>query len=160
MEDLVKKILVVDDLEDNREVLVRRLLREGCEVSVACSGREALARIQAEKPEVVLLDIMMPGVDGFEVIKRVRADKEADQPIIIAVSARHDTEAVTQALKTGANDYVAKPYDFAVVWARVERQLQQSRSARLVRDVNTRLIDRLHKMRRDKEASPEKQAHG
>ena len=160
MEDLVKKILVVDDLEDNREVLVRRLLREGCEVSVACSGREALACIQAEKPEVVLLDIMMPGVDGFEVIKRVRADKEADQPIIIAVSARHDTEAVTQALKIGANDYVAKPYDFAVVWARVERQLQQSRSARLVRDVNTRLIDRLHKMRRDKEASPEKQAHG
>ena len=156
MEDLVKKILVVDDREENREVLVRRLLREGCEVSVACSGREALARIQEEKPEVVLLDIMMPGVDGFEVIKRVRADKEADQPIIIAVSARHDTEAVTQALKIGANDYVAKPYDFAVVWARVERQLQQSRSARLVRDVNTRLIDRLHKMRRDKEASPEK----
>ena len=89
----------------------------------------------------------MPDIDGFEVIKRVRFNQELQQPLIIAVSARHDTEAITRALKLGADDYVTKPYDFPVVWARIEKQLNQARSAKLVRDVNTRLVDRLHKMR-------------
>ena len=152
MENSVK-ILVVDDLEDNRDVLARRLIREGCNVLTASSGGEALDIISADNPEVVLLDIMMPNIDGFEVIKRVRARQEAVQPIIIAVSARHDTEAITQALNLGANDYVTKPYDFPVVWARVDKQLNQSHSAKLVRDVNTRLVDRLHKMRQIQKAS-------
>lgn len=157
MEDPIEKILVVDDLEDNREVLARRLIRQGCRVLLASSGREALQHIEAERPEVVLLDIMMPGIDGFEVIKRVRSDRDMRQPLIIAVSARHDTEAITQALKIGADDYVTKPYDFPVVWARIEKQLHQSRSARLVRDVNTRLVDRLHKMRSAKKAAVDSQ---
>lgn len=153
MHDEMIKILVVDDLEDNREVLTRRLSRKECIVSVAKNGYEALDAIYREEPEIVLLDIMMPGLDGFEVIDRVRADKEAYQPVIIAVSARHDTEAITKALKKGANDYVAKPYDFPVVWARIQTQLAQSRSAKLVRDVNTRLVNRLHKLNQNKPAS-------
>lgn len=153
MEDLAEKILVVDDLADNRDVLARRLVREGCCVLMASSGREALECIEAEMPEVVLLDIMMPDIDGFEVIKRVRFNQELQQPLIIAVSARHDTEAITRALKLGADDYVTKPYDFPVVWARIEKQLNQARSAKLVRDVNTRLVDRLHKMRATQKAA-------
>ena len=140
------KILVVDDLQNNRDVLVRRLVRQGCDVLEASSGADAIDLMEAERPEIVLLDIMMPGVDGFQVISRVRENQRAHQPSIIAVSARHDTEAVTRALNLGANDYVTKPYDFRVVWARIERQLQQLRSARLVRDVNTRLVDRLHRI--------------
>ena len=158
VEDLIGKILVVDDLEDNREVLARRLMRQGCEVLLASSGLEALECIKREEPEVVLLDIMMPGIDGFEVIKRVRSDQERRQPLIIAVSARHEAKAITQALEMGADDYVVKPYDFPVVWARIEKQLHRSRAAKLVRDVNTRLVDRLYKMRAAGKAAVDSQS--
>lgn len=141
------KVLVVDDLEDNRNVLSRHLVRMGCNVSLATNGREALESISRNDHEVVLLDIMMPEVNGFEVIEKVRGGAEGKQPAIIAVSARHDTEAITRALNMGANDYVTKPYDFPVVWARVEKQLNQSRSMMLAREVNTRLLHRLRKLR-------------
>ena len=141
------KVLVVDDLEDNRNVLGRRLARMGCDVSMATNGREALESIRKNDPEIVLLDIMMPDVNGFDVIREVRAGRERKRPSIIAVSARHDAESITRALNMGANDYVTKPYDFPVVWARVEKQIDQLRSASLLRDVNTRLTRRLHEQR-------------
>ncbi len=147
MVNLAAKVLVVDDLEDNRNVLGRHLTRMGCDVSMATNGREALDSIRRGEHEIILLDIMMPEVDGFEVIEKVRANLEGWQPAIIAVSARHDTDAITRALNSGANDYVTKPYDFPVVWARVEKQLNQTRSSTLIRDVNTRLVKRLSKFR-------------
>ncbi|WP_165793454.1 ATP-binding response regulator [Hyphococcus luteus] len=150
MSEAAAKVLVVDDLEDNRNVLSRHLLRMGCDVSMASNGREALESIHGDDYEIVLLDIMMPEVDGFEVIEKLRTDQEGKQPSIIAISARHDTDAITRALNMGANDYVTKPYDFPVVWARVEKQLNQARSTRLIRDVNTRLVKRLAELR-DKE---------
>lgn len=147
MTQAAAKVLVVDDLEDNRNVLSRRLSRAGCDVSQANGGREAIDSIRKNEPEVVLLDIMMPDMNGFDVIRKVRATQDHKQPSIIAVSARNDAEAITQALSLGANDYVTKPYDFNVVWARVDKQLNQMRSASLIRDVNTRLALRLHKQR-------------
>lgn len=145
------KVLVVDDLEDNRNVLSRHLSRMGCDVTMATNGREALDSIQNADHEVVLLDIMMPEVDGFDVIKRVRSDANGARPSIIAISARHDTDAITRALNLGADDYVTKPYDFPVVWARIEKQLNQQRSSHLVREVNTRLLKRLSALRENKE---------
>ncbi len=147
MSESAAKVLVVDDLEDNRNVLSRHLLRMGCDVAMASNGREALDSIHKDDYEIVLLDIMMPEVDGFEVIEKLRTDQEGKQPSIIAISARHDTDAITRALNMGANDYVTKPYDFPVVWARVEKQLNQARSAKLIRDVNTRLVKRLSELR-------------
>jgi two-component system, sensor histidine kinase and response regulator len=147
MSEAAAKVLVVDDLEDNRNVLSRHLLRMGCDVAMATNGREALESIHKDDYEIVLLDIMMPEVDGFEVIEKLRTNHEGKQPSIIAISARHDTDAITRALNMGANDYVTKPYDFPVVWARVEKQLNQSRSSKLIRDVNTRLVKRLAELR-------------
>lgn len=146
MENETAKILVVDDLEDNRDMLERRLSNKGCDVTTASSGHEALQKIRENKPEIVLLDIMMPDLNGFDVIDRVRHDKQGHQPAIMAISARHDTEAVLCALNRGADDYVTKPYDFSVVWARIERLLRRTRSATLAREVNTRLVNRLQKM--------------
>lgn len=151
MSEAPAKVLVVDDLEDNRNVLSRHLLRMGCEVTMASNGREALESIHKHDYELVLLDIMMPEVDGYEVIEKLRADQEAKQPAIIAISAFHDSDSITRALNMGANDYVTKPYDFPVMWARVEKQLNQARSSKLIRDVNLRLIKRLSVLR-DKEA--------
>ena len=142
------KVLVVDDLEDNRNVLGRHLSRMGCDVTMAANGRDAIRKAEHE---LVLLDIMMPGIDGFDVIKHVRSDIAEKQPSIIAISARHDTDAITRALNMGANDYVTKPYDFPVVWARIEKQLNQRRSTDLLREVNTRLIKRLTNLREKKQ---------
>lgn len=153
MADTGPNVLVVDDLEDNRNILRRHLKRFGCRVSLAENGQEALNAIRETDHELILLDLMMPVVDGFTVIEKVRADAEGRQPPIIAISARHDTDAITRALDMGANDYVTKPYDFPVVWARIEKQLNAARSMSLIREVNTRLMKRLTNMRKDEGAS-------
>ncbi|HRX39419.1 MAG: hybrid sensor histidine kinase/response regulator [Parvularculaceae bacterium] len=155
MSNAAAKVLVVDDLEDNRNVLSRHLARMGCDVSMATNGREALDAIKDDDHEIVLLDIMMPEMNGFDVIEKVRANKDGKQPSIIAISARHDTDAITRALNMGANDYVTKPYDFPVVWARVEKQLNQARSMSLVREVNTRLMKRIRKLRENEHVTLE-----
>ena len=106
------RLLVVDDVEANRDMLSRRLQRRGHDVAVAADGSEALRMIDEDAFDVVLLDIMMPGIDGLEVLRRVRAKlTTADLPIIMA-TAKEERESVVEALKLGANDYVTKPIDF------------------------------------------------
>ena len=117
-------LLVVDDNAENREILARRLERRGFQVMAAEDGQKALRAIQDEHVDLVLLDIMMPGISGIDVLKKVREtfnDKEL--PIIMA-TAKTDSEDVVAALDLGANDYVTKPIDFPVVLARVNAQLR------------------------------------
>ena len=117
------KILVVDDNEMNRDMLSRRLARRGLTVEVAEDGSRALEMIETGDFDLILLDIMMPGIDGYEVLERVRREQGAmDLPIIMA-TARSESEDVVRALKIGANDYVTKPFDFPVVMARVRTQI-------------------------------------
>jgi len=121
--ELSGKILVVDDNEMNRDMLSRRLARRGLMVEVAEDGSRALEMIESGDFDLVLLDIMMPGIDGYEVLERVRREHGAmDLPIIMA-TARSESEDVVRALKIGANDYVTKPFDFPVVMARVRTQI-------------------------------------
>ena len=110
-------LLVADDNEMNRDLLARRLSRRGFTVVTAADGQEALDRI-AEKPfDLIVLDIMMPRVDGMEVLSRVREKiAAADLPIIMA-TAKSESQDVVRALEMGANDYVTKPLDFQVVLA-------------------------------------------
>ncbi len=116
-------LLVVDDNELNRDMLSRRLGARGFDVEVAEDGHSALARLDAREFDLVLLDVMMPGLTGIDVLKKVRERvSESDLPIVMA-TARDATEDVVEALHLGANDYVTKPLDFAVVLARVEAQL-------------------------------------
>ncbi|MEM9806503.1 MAG: response regulator, partial [Cyanobacteria bacterium P01_D01_bin.56] len=117
-------ILVVDDNEDNRDMLSRRLTRRGYEAVVVESGEAALDYI-ATHPEValVLLDIMMPGIDGIETLKRIRQDYSRNQLPVLMVTAKAQSDDMVKAFELGANDYITKPIDFAVTLARVETQL-------------------------------------
>ena len=113
-------ILVVDDNEDNRDMLSRRLKRQGYRIALAENGHQALDMVSAEKFDLVVLDIMMPGISGLDVLKTLRNTYSvADLPIIMA-TAKDQSEDVVTALGMGANDYVTKPLDFPVALARIQ----------------------------------------
>lgn len=122
----VYTILVVDDEELNHDMLSRRLKRKGYQVLLASAGYSALGIVEMEKVDLVLLDIMMPGVDGFQVLQGLRERRTESQLPIIMVSALTDSEVMVKALSAGANDYVTKPLDFPVVLARIETQLRKT----------------------------------
>jgi diguanylate cyclase (GGDEF)-like protein/PAS domain S-box-containing protein len=118
-------LLVVDDDENNRDLLARRLRRDGYAVICACGGAEALEAARRSPVDLVLLDNMMPGLSGLEVLQQLRlAQSAADLPVIM-VTAQTGSEDVVRALEAGANDYVTKPIDFAVAAARIRAQLQR-----------------------------------
>jgi len=126
-------LLVVDDNELNRDMLARRLGGRGFKVEVAEDGASALTKIEQQHFDLVLLDVMMPGLSGIDVLKRVRERwPESDLPVVMA-TARDATEDVVEALRLGANDYVTKPLDFAVVLARIETQLSLRRQKQEIR---------------------------
>lgn len=122
-------LLVVDDEEMNRDVLSRRLERKGYQVVVAAGGREAIDTVAAQPIDLVLLDVMMPGVDGLEVLQTLRRRHSQTELPIIMATAKGESEDVVRALELGANDYVVKPLDFPVVLARVESQLRSRAKA-------------------------------
>lgn len=119
------RILVVDDEELNRDLCVRRLERKGFEAKAAQSGHEALAMLEDESFDVVLLDHMMPGLSGLEVLKSLRQRWSQQELPIIMVTAVADSASIAEALELGANDYVTKPIDFAVAIARIRSQLSR-----------------------------------
>jgi DNA-binding response OmpR family regulator/tRNA A-37 threonylcarbamoyl transferase component Bud32 len=117
-------VLVVDDNADNRELLMRRLEREGFRVLEAEGGREALALLKDGPVSLILLDVMMPGMSGIEVLQTVREAYSAAALPVIMVTARAQSEDVVDALGQGANDYITKPIDFPVALARIQAQLR------------------------------------
>ena len=121
-------LLVVDDNEVNREMLSRRLRMHGFTIAVAESGPVALRLLEETPFDLVLLDVVMPGMSGLEVLRDLRSRHDAaDLPVIMA-TARDDSNDVVTALGLGANDYVTKPLDFPVVLARVATQLSLARA--------------------------------
>jgi DNA-binding response OmpR family regulator len=119
----VARILVVDDNRDNREVLVRRLRKQGFEILEAESGRAALTMIEAEPPHMILLDHMMPELSGLETLEIIRRTRSAAELPVIMVTAFHSEDMVTTALGQGANDFVTKPISFPILLARMQAQL-------------------------------------
>ena len=128
MSDPVPNLLVVDDNEDNRYTLVRRLKRQGYEnVAIAVDGREALAMLERDRFDLVLLDIMMPEVDGYEVLKRIKlAEGTRDIPVIM-ISALDEIESVVRCIELGAEDYLPKPFNPTLLRARVGACLEKKR---------------------------------
>ncbi|MGK7294770.1 MAG: adenylate/guanylate cyclase domain-containing protein [Candidatus Wenzhouxiangella sp. M2_3B_020] len=116
-------ILVVDDNEMNRDLLSRRLTKKGFEVGLAESGEAALAWLEANDCDLVLLDIMMPGMSGIDVLDRLREARNVSELPIIMATAKGEQADIVDALRRGANDYVTKPLEFPVVLARVQTQL-------------------------------------
>jgi sigma-B regulation protein RsbU (phosphoserine phosphatase) len=132
-------VLIVDDEELNREGLARRLQRHDYEVVTARSGREAIELLGGRRFDLVLLDIMMPGMNGLEVLKFLRrVDSLVDLPIIM-VTAKGESEDMVEALELGANDYITKPLDIPVVLARIRTQLTLRRAVAQVKDLEGKL---------------------
>jgi len=139
MDEAPGHLLVVDDNEMNRDLLSRRLIRRGFSVETADGGRSALERIAAERFDLVLLDIMMPDIDGFEVLERLRGEYSANELPVIMATAKDESDDIVAALRLGANDYVTKPLDFPVVFARVQTQLMLKRAQDAVRAAHQRM---------------------
>ena len=115
-------ILVVDDNFDNTEIIARYLGARGYPITVAHDGDEALALFEQTRPALVLLDVMMPGRDGWEVCRLMRQHPVLGKRVrIIMVTALDEWDDKRQALQTGADDYVAKPFDLPKLAATVER---------------------------------------
>lgn len=117
-------VLVVDDNTDNLHLISLRLKKEGYQVVGATSGRQALDIFNGQKIDLILLDIMMAGMDGYEVLEYIRQRRSvADLPVIMT-TALEESPNVVRALRLGANDYVTKPIDFPVLLARVATHLK------------------------------------
>ena len=127
-EGVKPRLLIVDDVFDNRAVLRRRFERRGYEVLEADCGERALELIAGEPFDVVLLDVMMPDLDGREVLRRIRFTHNSAALPVIMVTAKSQSEDVVEALTLGANDYITKPVDFAVALARVQTQVARKRA--------------------------------
>ena len=125
----VRTVLVVDDSRTNLNIIGARVGKAGYLVVLCDNGREAIDLIAGRGFDLVLLDMMMPGMSGIEVLAELRAGpRTADLPVIM-ITARSDSGAAVEALAAGADDYVAKPFDFDVLIARIERTL--ARAARV-----------------------------
>jgi two-component system, cell cycle response regulator len=125
--DNVPLILVVDDNPDNLEIISTRLRFRGYEVAVAERGEEAIAKVYEADPDLILLDIMMPDMDGYEVARRIRSRKDLAYIPIIVVTARDSTEDKVTGLDAGADDYLTKPINFPELEARVRSMLRIKR---------------------------------
>ena len=130
------KILAIDDTPYNLDILKNGLEDEGFDIVTAQSGREGLALIDKERPDLVLLDIGMPEMDGHQVLQQIRlSDEHAELPVIILTANTEDSN-LARCLESGANDYVTKPFSFTALVARVNNVLRtQKDTIQLSRDV-------------------------
>jgi phosphoserine phosphatase RsbU/P len=153
MREPLGSLLVVDDDRFNRDIICPRLERRGYQVDTAADGRAALAKIRECPYDLVLLDIMMPGLNGREVLKEVRQFRSRAQLPVIMVTSLDSPNDVVEALRDGANDYVAKPIDVEVLLARVGTHVILKRTAESLEESNRRLEQVNSQLRLDLEAA-------
>ena len=133
------RLLIVDDVRENRDILRRRFERHGFHATEAGGGIEALALIEQEAFDLVLLDIMMPDIAGLEVLAQIRSKYSPGVLPVIMVTAKSQSEDIVEALNRGANDYITKPVDFSIALARVITQLDRKRAEEKVHHLNGEL---------------------
>jgi len=134
-------ILVVDDQPINVQLLKRKLEREDIRVVAAYNGLEALGMVKREKPDLILLDVMMPDMDGIEVCQRLQADEATRSIPVIFITARSSKEGKIEGLNVGAVDYITKPIDLDETLARVQTQLRFVAINREMVDLQRRLVE-------------------
>jgi len=122
-----KEILVVDDEEDILELVTFNLAREGYAVRCASSGEEALESVKNQVPHLIILDLMLPGIDGLEVARRFKKDPSTENIPIIMLTAKGEEADIVTGLELGADDYVTKPFSPRVLAARVKTVLRRGR---------------------------------
>jgi adenylate cyclase len=137
-------ILIVDDDALNRRLLTKSLENDGHRATDVDNGFAALSALESERPDLVLLDIVMPGLDGIEVLERMKADADLRHIPVIMISGVDDTESVVRCLESGAEDILPKPFDPAILRARIGAGLNRKRLSDLeqerVRNVFTRFL--------------------
>lgn len=121
-----EKILVVDDEEDIQELVKLNLVREGYSVITCGTGEKALELAHSELPALIVLDLMLPGIDGLEVCKKLKADPKAENIPIIMLTAKGEESDIVTGLELGADDYVTKPFSGKVLVARIRRLLRRA----------------------------------
>jgi diguanylate cyclase (GGDEF)-like protein len=141
------RILIVDDHEDNIELLRARLDAWGFTTDSAADGEEALQRIQDSPPDLILLDVMMPKIDGIEVARRVKGDRSLPFIPIIMQTALDATENKVEGLEAGADDYITKPIDFAELKARVNSMLRIKRLQDALEERERQLLEANERLR-------------
>ena len=136
-------LLVVDDIEANRDVLSQRLKRQGYVVATAKNGRQALEMLQADTFDLVLLDIMMPEMNGYEVLQHLKADKALCHIPVIMISALSELDAAVRCIEMGAEDYLPKPFNPTLLKARIGACMQRKRAIQTERDLQaaTQLLE-------------------
>ena len=137
----IPKILVVDDQPINVQLLKRKLEREGIHVATAYTGQEALEIVEREKPDLILLDVMMPDMDGIEVCHRLQESDDTRSIPVIFITARSSKEGKLEGLSVGAVDYITKPIDLDETLARVQTQLRFVEINREMIELQRRLVE-------------------
>jgi two-component system, OmpR family, alkaline phosphatase synthesis response regulator PhoP len=123
-------VLVVEDEEDIRELVSYNLLKEGYQVAGVAAGEEALAAVESKAPDLVLLDIMLPGLDGLKVCRKLKEDPRFQSIPIIMLTAKGEEPDIVAGLNMGADDYVTKPFSPKVLLARVHAVLRRAEADR------------------------------
>lgn len=123
-----KSVLVVEDDEDIRKLVSYTLLKEGFQVAGVASGEEALSTTQSQPPDLVLLDLMLPGMDGLTVCKKFRSNPQTAKVAIVILTAKGEEVDIVAGLNAGANDYITKPFSRNVLIARVRAALRNTNS--------------------------------
>src|SRR5688572_27011479 len=121
------QLLVVDDNEMNRDILSRRLERQGFEIALAEDGEQALQMIRANRYDLVFLDIMMPKLNGYQVLEQVKTDAAMRETPIIVISALSELDSVVKCIELGAEDYLFKPFNPVLLKARVGAVMEKNR---------------------------------
>ena len=133
------KLLVVDDFQTNVLLLKALLSKEGYGILVANNGQEALEVIRNENPDLILLDVMMPGMDGFEVAERLKSEEYRCEIPIIFLTALDDTQSIVNGFKLGAGDFISKPFRKEELMVRIKHQLSLVAARRIIEEKNEEL---------------------
>lgn len=123
------RVLIVDDNRDLVQTVARALERTGYQVLTAYSGQEALARVREERPEAIVLDVVLPDLDGYEVCRRLRSDPQLATIPVLFLTVKQDIDALLQGFKAGGDDYLRKPFDLRELQVRLEALLRRAAGA-------------------------------
>lgn len=134
-------ILIVDDVLQNLQVIGTALMDAGYEISMATNGQQCLEMLETIFPDLILLDVMMPEMNGFEVCKRIKSNDLLKEIPIIFLTAKTETKDILEAFESGGSDYVTKPFNQAELLARVKTHISLRKSKDMLILVNNRLKD-------------------